>query len=136
MLHDVVEDTAWTVDDVRDRFGGTVASLVGAVTEDSTIRDFRRRKRALREQIAGAGPAAADIALADKVASLRHAVDTGVRVPRRKLSHYAATVEMADNPGHPALAAEAGRLLTVLAERERAGRRRPGSPRRPGFTTR
>ena len=32
-LHDVVEDTAYTIDDIRDRFGNDVAFLVGVVTK-------------------------------------------------------------------------------------------------------
>jgi (p)ppGpp synthase/HD superfamily hydrolase len=34
LLHDVVEDTPRTVDDVRDEFGSDVAATVGALTED------------------------------------------------------------------------------------------------------
>ncbi len=33
-LHDVVEDTAYTIDDIRDRFGNDVAFLVGVVTKE------------------------------------------------------------------------------------------------------
>ena len=32
-LHDVVEDTQYTIDDIRERFGGDVAFLVGVVTK-------------------------------------------------------------------------------------------------------
>ena len=32
-LHDVVEDTAYTIDDIRERFGDDVAFLVGVVTK-------------------------------------------------------------------------------------------------------
>ena len=96
ILHDVVEDTAWTVDDVSARFGAAVGDLVAAVSEDDGIANYRRRKRALREQIALAGPDAIDIALADKVASLRYALDRGKRVPNRKIAHYVATLAMTE----------------------------------------
>jgi len=86
ILHDVVEDTAWTVDDVSARFGPAVGGLVAAVSEDDGIANYRRRKRALREQIALAGPDAIDIALADKIASLRYALERGKRVPKRKIA--------------------------------------------------
>ena len=33
LLHDVVEDTPYTIEDIRDRFGDDVAFLVGAVTK-------------------------------------------------------------------------------------------------------
>lgn len=35
-LHDVVEDTAYTIDDIRQRFGDDVAFLVNVVTKKST----------------------------------------------------------------------------------------------------
>jgi (p)ppGpp synthase/HD superfamily hydrolase len=113
LLHDIVEDTDHTVADVRRRFGATVAGLVAAVTEDDTIRDYRARKRALRAQIAAAGPAAIDIALADKVATLTHALDSGTRLPRRKLAHYEATIALGSGAAHPALGAAAGELLAA-----------------------
>ncbi len=125
LLHDVVEDTDHTVADVRRRFGATVAGLVAAVTEDGTIRDYRARKRALRAQIAAAGPEAIDIALADKVATLTHALDSGTRVPRRKLAHYEATIALAPGAAHPALGAAAGELLAAaIAARDTADARR------------
>src|SRR3954468_18352976 len=37
LLHDVVEDTPRTVEDIRDRFGPAVAALVAAVTEDEPL---------------------------------------------------------------------------------------------------
>lgn len=120
LLHDVVEDTAWTVADVRDRFGPGVAALVAAVTEDGSISNYRRRKRLLREQIAAAGSDALDIALADKVASLRYALTSGARVPKRKIAHYEATVAMAGGAGHPAIRDEAAALLAQVAGRDAA----------------
>jgi (p)ppGpp synthase/HD superfamily hydrolase len=51
-LHDVVEDGAQTVDDVRAAFPDDIAAKVLALTEDSTIDDYHRRKAALRRQLA------------------------------------------------------------------------------------
>jgi (p)ppGpp synthase/HD superfamily hydrolase len=120
LLHDVVEDTPWTVADISVRFGPAVAGLVAAVTEDDTIAGYRPRKGALRAQIALAGGDAIDIALADKVASLRYALDHGKRVPKRKIAHYVATVAMVEWAGHPALGREAAHLLARLDARDRA----------------
>ena len=39
LLHDVVEDTDYTVDDLRDRFGDKVASLVDGLTKIKTVLD-------------------------------------------------------------------------------------------------
>jgi (p)ppGpp synthase/HD superfamily hydrolase len=95
LLHDVVEDTALTVNDVRSRFGEPTARLVDALTEDTTIRHYAARKRALRCRIAAVGSPAVDVSLADKIASLREAEQAGSGISRRKLSHYRATLRLA-----------------------------------------
>ena len=95
LLHDVVEDTSCTVSDVGAIFGNTVAEMVGTLSEDGTVTSYARRKRALREKIAAAGRPVVDVALADKIAILRHAQMSGTTVPKRKLAHYQATLELA-----------------------------------------
>jgi (p)ppGpp synthase/HD superfamily hydrolase len=68
LLHDVVEDTPWTVEHVAARFGPGVAGLVGALTEETTSAAIAGASGRLREQIAAAGAPATDVALADKIA--------------------------------------------------------------------
>jgi hypothetical protein len=56
-----------------------------------------------------------DIALADKIASLRLAALTATPISRRKLAHYRATLRLAlDGRAAPALAAELTRLLRAI----------------------
>ena len=121
LLHDVVEDTPWTIEHVAERFGPEVAGVVGALTEDDDIASYHRRKRALREQIAGAGAPATDVALADKIASLRYLRATGRRLPKRKRAHYEATLAIAAATARAELASEVTDLLAALAEREDPG---------------
>jgi (p)ppGpp synthase/HD superfamily hydrolase len=95
LLHDVVEDTPRSIQDVRDGFGETIATMVEALTEDDSIHNYADRKRELRAQVSGAGTTVMAIALADKIASLQHARITATRVRRRKLAHYDATLQLA-----------------------------------------
>ncbi len=95
LLHDVVEDTPRTIDELRERFGEAIAAMVGALTEDPAIKRYAQRKRALRSAIAAAGSPAVDVALADKIASLREARLAGVPLSDRKLRHYHATLQLA-----------------------------------------
>ena len=112
LLHDVVEDTPRTVDDVRAAFGDQIALMVAALTEDVSIKRYAQRKRALRSRIAAAEPAVMDITVADKVASLREAARTATSISRRKLSHYRATLRLAQAAGASAgLVEELDRLL-------------------------
>jgi (p)ppGpp synthase/HD superfamily hydrolase len=67
VLHDVLEKTAVSVAELRTSFGSPVANLVSAVSEDERIAGYGRRKTALRQQAAAAGPEALTIFTADKV---------------------------------------------------------------------
>lgn len=70
LLHDVVEDSEAEIDDVRERFGGPVADLVAAMTEDESIEDYEERKEEHRQRIGEAGEAALAIYAADKLTNL------------------------------------------------------------------
>jgi (p)ppGpp synthase/HD superfamily hydrolase len=95
LLHDVVEDTPRTVEEVRDTFGAPMAAMVGALTEDSSTPRYAQRKRDLRTRTMAAGSPVVDVALADKIASLRHALVTQTTVSDRKLRHYTVTLQLA-----------------------------------------
>jgi (p)ppGpp synthase/HD superfamily hydrolase len=95
LLHDVVEDTPVTADDLRGAFPQDIAAGVLALTEDVSIEDYDRRKAALRDRIGAAGPPVIAVSLADKVATLEHALVTGERIGPRTLAHYRATLDLA-----------------------------------------
>jgi len=71
LLHDVVENTAVSLGELRWRFGAGVADLVRTVTQDLAIEDYRRRKRELRDQVSAAGGDAALVFAADKISKVR-----------------------------------------------------------------
>jgi (p)ppGpp synthase/HD superfamily hydrolase len=89
LLHDVLEDTDVTPEELAERFGPQIADTVAALTQDDSVKTYSERKRLLRQRTVGAGPHAAAVALADKVAKLRAASE---RPRRRKLRHYRATL--------------------------------------------
>jgi (p)ppGpp synthase/HD superfamily hydrolase len=67
LLHDVVEDSDTTLDELREKFGGEVVGLVGAMTDDEEIGDYRERKAEHRERMAAAPVEAMAIYGADKL---------------------------------------------------------------------
>jgi hypothetical protein len=79
LLHDLVEDTRVTIAEIYERFGTDVAALVRSVTEDPSVRTYRRRKLALREQVRDAGGEAALLFAADKIAKVRELPDQARR---------------------------------------------------------
>lgn len=69
LLHDVVEDTDGTADDIAARFGATVAAIVVEVTDDKSLPKPERKARQV-ETVASKSEAARRIKLADKAANL------------------------------------------------------------------
>jgi (p)ppGpp synthase/HD superfamily hydrolase len=104
VLHDTLERTDATEDELRVRFGDRVAGLVSAVTEESGIRGYARRKAALREQVANAGHDALLVFAADKLSKVRELRLGNAGPPRaRRLKHYRQSLSLleqrlADSP--------------------------------------
>jgi (p)ppGpp synthase/HD superfamily hydrolase len=51
LLHDVVEDSETTVEELREEFGDRVAELVAALSDDESIDDYRERKDEHRSRV-------------------------------------------------------------------------------------
>ena len=99
VLHDVLESTDTSANELAFRFGQRVAELVRAVTEDESIQDRGERKAALREQVARGPLEAAAVFAADKVSrarELRSKLSTGLPPDQAaaKLDHYRASLAM------------------------------------------
>lgn len=134
LLHDLVEDSETGGDELADDFGERVASLVCTLTENPGISDYHARKAELRERIAAAGPPAAALFAADKLASVRQLraavrargagpATEGMDPPLdAKLAHYAQTLRLLerDHPRLPFLT-ELRAALEALAAETHAG---------------
>jgi guanosine-3',5'-bis(diphosphate) 3'-pyrophosphohydrolase len=70
-LHDVVEKTNVELDEIRERFGPSVAGLVDCLSEDPEIAGYGARKRALRAGILESGGDPVVIYAADRVVNMR-----------------------------------------------------------------
>lgn len=71
LLHDVVENSETTLDELRELFGGEVAGMVGVLTDDESIDSYKARKAEHRERLAAAGGEAMAIYAADKLTNTR-----------------------------------------------------------------
>jgi (p)ppGpp synthase/HD superfamily hydrolase len=90
LLHDVLEDTDVSADELRERFGPEVTRIVKALTQDPSISGYDERKAALRRQIVEAGRDVATVALADKAAKIG---SLHSRPRDTQLEHYRATLD-------------------------------------------
>jgi len=70
LLHDVVEDSGTTLDEIREEFGEGVAGMVGALTDDEGLDSYRERKAEHRERVAAADGAALAIYGSDKLTNV------------------------------------------------------------------
>ncbi len=71
LLHDVVEDSETTVEELRQSFGEPVVGLVAVLSDDESIADYRERKREHRARVAAADGEALAIYGADKLTNAR-----------------------------------------------------------------
>jgi hypothetical protein len=99
LLHDVLEKTATSGDELARRFGTRIDGLVELVSDDPSVTDYESRKRDLRNRVARAGPDTRAVFAADKVAKVRElALLPGKRLwepsVRARLVHYRASLEM------------------------------------------
>ncbi|NJM49703.1 MAG: bifunctional (p)ppGpp synthetase/guanosine-3',5'-bis(diphosphate) 3'-pyrophosphohydrolase [Sphingomonadales bacterium] len=70
ILHDTVEDTEATLDELTKLFGKRVASIVGEVTDDMTLPKAERKAKQI-SSAAGKRREAKLVKLADKISNLR-----------------------------------------------------------------
>jgi (p)ppGpp synthase/HD superfamily hydrolase len=115
LLHDVVEDSPGSAEELAERFGPDVARLVAQLTEDPGIDAYDERKRELRRRAASDGHSAASIFTADKLASARKFNASGSVPDPQKLEHYERTVNVVrrhhpEVPFLPALEDELARM--------------------------
>jgi guanosine-3',5'-bis(diphosphate) 3'-pyrophosphohydrolase len=91
VLHDVVEDTPCTIDDVRRAFGDRVAELVGWVTkpEPGEGADRTAVKEAYLSRLRDAPDDAVLVKLADRVSNVQTL--RNLRLPKQR-QYYAETV--------------------------------------------
>ena len=67
LLHDVVEDSETTLEELREQFGEPIAGLVATLSDDESIDDYAERKREHRGRVAAADGEALAIYGADKL---------------------------------------------------------------------
>lgn len=70
LLHDTVEDTETSIEELEDLFGPKVSSIVAEVTDDKTL-EKAERKRLQVAKASGKSDGAKLVKLADKISNIR-----------------------------------------------------------------
>jgi len=74
LLHDTIEDTDTSLEELRAEFGARIAGMVAEVTDDTNL-PKAERKRLQIEHAAGISDGAKLVKLADKICNLRDVAD-------------------------------------------------------------
>jgi GTP diphosphokinase / guanosine-3',5'-bis(diphosphate) 3'-diphosphatase len=114
LLHDTIEDTETTADELRELFGNAVTGVVLEVTDDKSLPKVER-KRLQVEHAARASPQAKLVKLADKICNLRDILssppsDWSVE-RQQEYFDWSARVVAGVRDVHPGLALVFDRLL-------------------------
>ncbi|HLJ04440.1 MAG TPA: HD domain-containing protein [Solirubrobacteraceae bacterium] len=129
VLHDVLEKTDTTADDLRLRFGARVTRLVLAVSDDERITRYSARKAALRAHVAREGDEALLLFAADKLSKVRELRREASRSPTiagtarqlrvRRLNHYRRSLAVLEErlPGNPLVVALHEELGALMRDR-------------------
>jgi (p)ppGpp synthase/HD superfamily hydrolase len=130
-LHDAVEDTPTTLEDIALEFGPDVASLVEALTDVSRPSDGNRAaRRAIdREHLAAASARAKTIKLADLIDNVRDICEHDPRFARVYLAEMRALLEVL-GAGDPRLLRQAWQTLDRCVRYLRVTSRRGPAPDR------
>ena len=121
LLHDVIEDTNLTSEQIEEAFGPEVATLVAEVTEDPKIEAYPARKAEARSRVMR-DPCAAAIYAADKLANTRDLLEADEGIRAERLDHYIKTLRLLcdGRPDLPFLT-ELSEELAVLVDRGPTG---------------
>jgi len=111
-LHDVVEDTGVTIQQIEQEFGGAVATLVGWLTDVSKPADGNRaiRKAMDRDHIALAPAAAKTVKLADLISNTQSIVKYDPNFAETYLAEKMELLEVLQHGGDPVLLERARRI--------------------------
>lgn len=94
ILHDVVENSDSSVEEVRQRFGDAVAELVEAMTEDDSIEDYKDRKDEHRHRVAEANQAVLPIFAADKLTNVSMLREAYALIEERVAEELPVTLDL------------------------------------------
>jgi guanosine-3',5'-bis(diphosphate) 3'-pyrophosphohydrolase len=90
MLHDTIEDTDTTADELEEHFGAGVRSLVLELTDDKGL-EKQERKRLQIEHAPHMSPRAKTIKIADKIANLTDLLNSPPATwPEERMRQYVA----------------------------------------------
>jgi guanosine-3',5'-bis(diphosphate) 3'-pyrophosphohydrolase len=90
LLHDTIEDTDTTADELEEHFGVGVRSLVLEVTDDKSL-EKAERKRLQIEHAPHLSPRAKTIKIADKIANLTDILNSPPATwPEKRMQQYVA----------------------------------------------
>lgn len=118
MMHDLIEDTPLTYEDIRAATSGLVADIVAEVTDVSKPKDGNRaiRKAKDRDHLAQASIFGKTVKLADMISNTRSIMEHDLGFAKIYIPEKRAVMEVIVE-GHPGLYQMANQLITDAERR-------------------
>ena len=96
LLHDAIEDTDYTLDELQEDFGSTVRNIVATLSEPQTKANgdrlaWNERKKTYLKQLSNGPPEALLIAAADKAHNMRTAIESYFDRPGQYIQDFGGT---------------------------------------------
>ena len=116
ILHDTIEDTAASREDISERFGDRICGLVLELTDDKRLEKQERKRRQVINA-PGKSLGAAAVKLADKIANVRDITNSPPDWPEERKADYIAWATEVVNalpPGHSQLRAVFARAVEAF----------------------
>lgn len=93
LLHDVIEDTKYTKQDVINEFGIEICNIVEEVSEDKSIKDWKKRKTQAIEKIKKASFNGKMVECADKIHNLETLYEIYLKEGEKVWENFNSTKE-------------------------------------------
>src|SRR3989344_285739 len=93
LLHDVLEDTPYTKEDIVREFGSRAAQIVSEVPEDKSIFEWKARKEKYLKVLSTASKEALMVALADKLHNTESLINAYKKYGNEVFKHFNSTKE-------------------------------------------
>lgn len=94
LLHDIIEDSEYTYDDIKEKFGETIANNVVMLSENQTIEGFEERKNEFIERLTKVPDYIIIVELADKLQNLLSDYELFKKEGKKALATNSTTYEM------------------------------------------
>lgn len=92
LLHDTLEDTDYTEEELQNDFGGTVKDIVCAVTQPESAGSWKEQKKQYAAQLKNAPEGSLIVCAADKIHNMRSIIEDFYDKPSEFVANFGGSI--------------------------------------------